>query len=145
MVRTLISFLMLTSQWRVLIIYNITHSYCNSGAERYLPGELLLKSPCKSEKSQKVNYTSSSSVHHWKLVMFYWRGPLTHVKSSAWAAFPEHWCQVTSQSPENNSQVVCHAPIGCPLPPYTRMHQRNLWAYQSRVNYTVKALAYSHF
>jgi len=62
-----------------------------------------------------------------------------------WAAFPEHWCQVTSQSPENNSQVVCHAPIGCPLPPYTRIHQRNLWAYQSRVNFTVKALAYSHF
>lgn len=53
MVRTLISFLMLTSQWRVLIIYNITHSYCNSGAERYLPGELLLKSPCKSEKNSK--------------------------------------------------------------------------------------------
>jgi len=71
------------SQWRVLIIYNITQSYCNFGAEQYLPGELLLKSPCKSEKSQKVNYTSSSSVHHWKLVMFYWRGPLTHVKSSA--------------------------------------------------------------
>lgn len=32
------------------------------------------------------------------------------------APSPEHWCQVTSQSPENNSQVVCHASTGCPFP-----------------------------